>query len=333
MIVARAPLRFSLGGGGTDLPAYADRFEGFVVAAAVDRHVHVCVARRLLPGLSFSHERTEHVASPGALEHPIARAALEHLGIDGGLQIASISELPAGSGLGSSGSFTVTLLAGLHASMGRFPSPRDLAEEAAHLEIEVLGAPCGRQDPFIAAHGGVAAMRFGPGGRVDVEPLEVAPSTLRALEARLLVVHTGIVRRSADVLGEQTRRLEALDDATLARMHRIRDVGLEVRQLLERAALDRFGELLHDHWVQKRRLTERTSDDTLDAHYDAARAAGAIGGKLMGAGGGGFFLFYVRPEDRAAVEAALGARGLTPLPFGFASEGVRVHGHLRDEQG
>lgn len=324
MIVARAPVRFSLGGGGTDLPGYAERFGGFVVSAAIDKYVYVACNRRFYRDIRLSYSRTEIVKSVAEIEHPIFREALSLMEIRDSIELVSVADVPANSGLGSSSSFTVSLLAALNAYKRVAVSARELADAACDLEIGRLCEPIGRQDQYIAAHGGVTALTFGTDGSVGVEPVAASRETLARLEASLLVVYSGVERQARVVLSEQTTNLKQNDADVVERMHRIKALGYEVADLLVRGDIDRYGEILHDHWTAKRRMAASMTDDALDEHYEAARGAGAIGGKLMGAGGGGFFLFYVRSADRARVEAVMAARGLSTLPFAFDFEGARI---------
>jgi D-glycero-alpha-D-manno-heptose-7-phosphate kinase len=324
VIVARAPLRFSLGGGGTDLPAYASRFGGYVVAAAVDKYVYVCANPRFQPSLRLSYSKTEIVDDVSAIEHPIFREALRLLGIERSLELVSIADLPAQSGLGSSGTFTVALLAALYATRGEFLSARELAERAADIEMNRLAEPVGGQDPYIAAHGGVTAFTFRTDGGVDVERVPVEADVLDELERSLLIVDSGALRPARVVLGEQGERIQALEADVIEGMHRVKEIGHEVRELLVRGDLDRYGELLHEHWTRKRRFASSMTDASIDAAYEDARRAGALGGKLMGAGGGGFFMLYVRPEHRRRVTDAMTARGLAPLRFRFEPSGARI---------
>jgi len=324
MIVSRAPVRFSLGGGGTDLPAYASRFGGYVVSAAIDKYVYVCCNRRFYRDIRLSYSKTEIASDVGQIEHPIFREALRMLGIDSSVELVSVADLPANSGLGSSSSFTVALLNALHAYKREFVSSRQLAEEACHIEIDRLGEPVGRQDQYIAAFGGVTAFTFEPGGGVVAEPVPARDEVLTELEQSLVIVYSGIERPARVVLGEQQARLGALENGVVTRMHEIKAIGREVRDLLVKGDLDRYGELLHDHWQKKRKLTSNMTDALLDEIYESGRAAGAIGGKLMGAGGGGFFMFYVRPaERRRFVERTL-AEGRRVLRFSFDDAGARI---------
>ena len=324
MIVSRAPVRFSLGGGGTDLPDYSGRHGGFVVSAAIDKYIYVTANRRFYKDIRLAYSKTEIASSVDQIEHPIFREALKLAGITQSIELTSVADVPSNTGLGSSSSFTVALLNALHAYKREFVSSRQLAEEACHIEIDRLGEPVGRQDQYIAAFGGVTAFTFEPGGRVIAEPVPARDEVLTELEQSLVIVYSGIERPARVVLGEQQARLDALEDDVVTRMHDIKAIGHEVRDLLVKGDLDRYGELLHDHWQKKRRLTSNMTDALLDEMYESGRAAGAIGGKLMGAGGGGFFMFYVRPaERRRFVERTLAA-GRRVLRFSFDDAGARI---------
>jgi len=330
VIVSRAPVRFSLGGGGTDLPAYASRHGGFVISAAIDKYVYVCANRRFYSDIRLAYAKTEIAPELDRIEHPIFREALRLVGIERGIELVSVADLPSNSGLGSSSSFTVALLNALHAYRRDYVSSRQLAEEACHLEIDVLREPCGRQDQYIAAFGGVAAMHFHPDGSVEIEPVRARPEVLDELEQNLVVVYSGTERPARVVLAEQGAKLDELDEDATSRMHRIKALGHEVLRLLETGEVDLYGELLQEHWTAKRRVTSSMSDGTLDEHYEAARRAGAIGGKLMGAGGGGFFMFYVRPGERRSFVEAMAARGLRLLRFRFDEGGARIVANMHD---
>ncbi len=327
MIVSRAPVRFSLGGGGSDLPAYAGRFGGYVVSAAIDRYIYVTANKRFYSDIRLAYSKTEIVPRVDAIEHPIFREALRLVGIERSIELTSVADLPAHSGLGSSSTFTVALLNALHTYKREFVSSRQLAEEACTIEIERLGEPIGRQDQFIAAFGNLTAMTFDSDGTVHVEPVPLRDETLDELESNLVIAYTGVERPAKVVLAEQGERLR-LDEDAIAKMHRIKAMGHDVYELLVRGDLDAYGELLHEHWCQKRKLASTMTDPTLDAHYEAARAAGALGGKLMGAGGGGFFMFYVRPADRRRVLETLAQRKLRVLRFRFDMDGARIVANL-----
>ncbi|MFO0555193.1 MAG: sugar kinase [Polyangiaceae bacterium] len=328
MIVSRAPVRFSLGGGGTDLLPYTSRFGGFVVSAAIDKYVYVCANPRFHKDIRLAYAKTEIQPSVDRIEHPIFREALRMTGIRDSIELVSVADLPSSSGLGSSSTFTVALLNALHAYNRDFVSSRRLAEEACELEIERLGEPVGRQDQYIAAFGNLTAFTFHPDGRVDVEPVRARDEVIGELENNLVIVFSGVERPARVVLAEQTQRITELAPDVLEGMHRIKALGREVVELLERGDVDRYGELLHEHWTRKRRFTSNMTDPTIDEHYEAARAAGALGGKLMGAGGGGFFMFYVRPEKKRAVVEVMKARGLRTLRFRFDFDGARIVANL-----
>ncbi|MCC6522782.1 MAG: sugar kinase [Polyangiaceae bacterium] len=328
MIISRAPLRFSLGGGGSDLPGYARAHGGFVVSTAIDKYVYVTANRRFYRDIRLAYSRTEIVPRAADVEHPIFRAALQMLGIDHSIELTSVAELPANSGLGSSSTFTVALLNALHAYRHEFVSSVELAREACELEIERLGEPIGKQDQYIAALGNVQALHFERDGSVRAEPVPVKDEVLDELENNLVVFYSGVERSARVVLREQDGALrEARGDAT-ERMHRIKAIGHEVYRLLCDGDVDRYGELLDEHWQEKRHMASAMTDGTLDEHYAAARRAGALGGKLMGAGGGGFFLFYVRPADKSRLIGAMGARGLRRLRFRFEPDGARIVANL-----
>jgi D-glycero-alpha-D-manno-heptose-7-phosphate kinase len=324
MIVSRAPVRFSLGGGGTDLPSYSSVHGGFLVAAAVDKYIWVCANRRFYDSIRLAYSKTETVASVDEIDHRIFREALRFSGISSGIELTSVADVPSNSGLGSSSSFTVALLNALHTYKHEFVSSRDLAQEACHIEIDVLKEPIGKQDQFIAAFGGITAFTFGTDGSVEVERLAIRPEILDELESNLLIFYSGVERQASSVLSEQGKQIASNRDQAVERMHRIKELGYETRRILVSGNIDAYGELLHEHWMNKRRLASNMTDSTIDEHYDAARAAGAIGGKLMGAGGGGFFMFYTTPTNRRRVYTALTERGLRPMRFRFEANGARV---------
>jgi D-glycero-alpha-D-manno-heptose-7-phosphate kinase len=324
MIVSRAPVRFSLGGGGTDLPSYCDEHGGFLVAASIDKYIYVAANSRFYKNILLKYSKTEEVESVEQIVHPLFREAMRLTGVGSGVELVSIADLPANSGLGSSSAFTVALLNSLHAYKREFVSTEQLAREACTIEIERLKEPIGKQDQYISAYGGITAFTFEKGGAVHVEHVPMKTELVEDLEMNLLVFYSGVERKASDVLTEQGKTIQANKDQAVQRMHRIKELGYETRKLLVEGDIDRYGELLHEHWTHKRKLAANMTDPTIDEHYEAARKAGAIGGKLMGAGGGGFFMFYVRPERRRKVYEALTARGLRPLRFRFDFDGARI---------
>lgn len=324
MIVSRAPVRFSLGGGGTDLPSYASQYGGFLVAAAIDKYIIVGANRRFYDTIRLAYSKTETVDSIDKIEHRIFRETLRFVGVKQGIELFSVADVPANSGLGSSSSFTVALLNALHAYKRDFVSSEQLADEACRIEIDVLKEPIGKQDQYIAAYGGVTAFTFSPDGSVHTERLPIRDEVLDDLESNLLIFYSGVERAASSVLSEQKKSITENKDAAVQRMHRIKELGYETRKLLLDGTIDRYGELLHEHWTNKRKLASNMTDSVIDEHYDAARKAGAIGGKLMGAGGGGFFMFYVRPADKRRVHDALAQRGLKQLRFRFDHDGAKI---------
>jgi D-glycero-alpha-D-manno-heptose-7-phosphate kinase len=327
MILSRAPVRFSLGGGGTDLPSYSREHGGFLVAAAIDKYVFLAIHRRFDERIRLSYSKTEIVERVEDIEHRIFREALlqERVAdMEKGIELFSMADVPANSGLGSSSTFTVALLNALHAYKREYISQADLAEEACTLEIDKLKEPIGKQDQYIAAFGGITAFTFHKDGSVSAERVNVRPEVIDELESNLLIFFSGVERSASTVLAEQAKTIKANADDAVKRMHRIKEMGYETKDLLERGDVDRFGEILHEHWTNKRKLASNMTDSHLDEHYDAAIKAGAMGGKIMGAGGGGFFMFYARPADKRRVYDAMKARGLRPLRFRFDHDGARI---------
>jgi D-glycero-alpha-D-manno-heptose-7-phosphate kinase len=324
MIVSRAPVRFSLGGGGTDLPNYSREHGGFIVAAAIDQHIYLCAKRRFHDNIRLAYSKTEQVDDIDHIEHRLFREALRLMGVTYGIELVSLADVPANSGLGSSSTFTVALLNALHAYKREFVSSAQLAEEACRIEIDILKEPIGKQDQYIAAFGGITAFTFDKDGSVRVERVPIKPEVMAELEGNLGIFYSGVERAASTVLTEQSKTIASNKDSAVERMHRIKALGYETRRILVDGDVDTYGELLHEHWTNKRKLASNMTDSAIDEHYEAARAAGALGGKLMGAGGGGFFMFYARPADKRRVYEAMKKRGLRPLRFRFDLDGARI---------
>ena len=324
MIISRAPVRFSLGGGGTDLPSYSREHGGYLVAAAIDKYVYVGAHRRFVDNIRLAYSRSETVDAVDQIEHPIFREALKLNGITKGIELFSVADVPSNTGLGSSSTFTVALLNALHAYKREFVTTEQLAEEACNIEIDILKEPIGKQDQYISAFGGITAFTFEKDGRVHVERVKVNPEVIVELETNLLIFYSGIERAASGVLKEQGQSIKADKDSAVARMDKIKELGHETRRILEQGRIDDYGALLHEHWTNKRKLASKMTDSVIDEHYDVAMKAGALGGKLMGAGGGGFFMFYARPQERRAVYHAMTSRGLRPLHFRFDFDGARI---------
>jgi D-glycero-alpha-D-manno-heptose-7-phosphate kinase len=328
MIISRAPFRFSLGGGGTDLPSYYEKFGGYVVSVAIDQYVYVTANKRFYDDIRLAYSETEIVPNVDAIRHRIFREALRMLGVSNAIELTSVADLPANSGLGSSSSFTVALLNALHAFKRDFVSSRQLAEEACELEMVRLKEPIGKQDQYIAAFGNVTALTIDQQGNVQVEPVPVRDEVLDELQNNLVIMYSGVERPAKIVLSEQGERVKKSERATVEGMHRIKQLGHEVYRLLVEGKIDDYGDLLHEHWTNKKKLASKMTDDRLDELYESARKAGALGGKLIGAGGGGFFMFYARPESKRRVWETMTSRGMKPLRFRFDMDGARIVANL-----
>lgn len=315
MIIVRSPLRITLGGGGTDLPSYYREHAGFLIAAAIDRYVYITVHQTFIDDLIVKYSMLERVGSIEDLKHPIIREAFKLVGLAGrGLEIASMADIPAGTGLGSSGAFTTALLKALHAHCKQLIHPRDLAEQACDIEINRLHEPIGKQDQYIAAFGGVTCFNFNRNDSVDAWPLKIDTETLYNLEDNLLLFFTGYSRSASAILKEQGNKTESL--------HYVKDLGLRSRKALEGGHLAEFGGLMHEHWAHKRQRCGGMSNPRIDEWYDLARNNGAVGGKLIGAGGGGFLMFYA--EDKAKLRHAMNGAGMTEVRFRFDFEGTKT---------
>jgi D-glycero-alpha-D-manno-heptose-7-phosphate kinase len=323
MIITRSPLRISLGGGGTDLPSYYRKHTGFLIAAAIDRYVCITLHQTFMPELIIKYSKLERVAGTDDVQHPIIREALRLVGLDGRyLEITSMADIPAGTGLGSSGSFTTALLKALHTYKKNLVHPQELAEQACHIEIDRLQEPVGKQDPYIAAFGGLTCFQFLPDGKVEAWPLKVSAETLYNLEDNLLLFFTGYSRSAASILREQDDRSRQHEPVMLDNLHFVKELGYQSMEALEEGNLARFAELMREHWEYKKRRGGAMSNEQIDRWYELALASGAQGGKLIGAGGGGFLMFYA--EDKTRLRRALAETGLREVRFRFDFEGTRV---------
>jgi D-glycero-alpha-D-manno-heptose-7-phosphate kinase len=323
MIITRSPLRISLGGGGTDLPSYYREHGGFLIAAAIDRYVYINVHQRFVDGFLLKYSELEEARCVDDIRHPIIREALRLARVRAtNLEIASMADIPAGTGLGSSGSFTTALLQALHAHEYRAVDAPMLAEQACEIEIERLGEPIGKQDQYIAAIGGITAFDFHFDGRVTYRPLALADTTRRDLEEHLLLFFTGYSRSASNILRDQKARSERRDAAMLENLHFIKQLGRESLTALEGANLPEFARLMNVHWEWKRTRSEGMSNERINDLYALARKNGALGGKLIGAGGGGFLMFYA--EDNKRLRSAMTEAGLREVRFRFDDEGTKV---------
>ncbi|HYB42667.1 MAG TPA: galactokinase [Candidatus Methylomirabilis sp.] len=323
MIITRSPLRISLGGGGTDLPSYYREHGGLVLAAAIDKYVYITLHQTFVEELIVKYSKMERVRSVDEVQHPLVREALRLTGVDAPhLEITSMADIPAGTGLGSSGSFTTALLKALHTLKKNLVRPEELAEQACHIEIDLLGEPVGKQDPYIAAFGGITRFDFRADGKVDVQPLSIASETVYDLEDNLLLFFTGYSRTASDILREQDAKSRAADPEMTSNLHLVKEVGRQSQEALESGDLKQFAELMHVHWEHKKRRSARMSNERIEHWYALARASGAMGGKVVGAGGGGFLMFYA--EDKPRLRAAMREAGLPEVRFRFDFEGTKV---------
>ena len=323
MIITRSPLRITLGGGGTDLPSYYRQHGGFLIAAAIDKYVYVTVTRPFVPGIFLKYSKLEHVDLVEDVHHPIIREALRMLAVrTPQIEITTLADIPAGTGLGSSGSFTTALLKALYAHRRRLLHPSELAEIACDIEINRLGEPVGKQDQYIAAFGGVTCFTFNQDDTVDACPLNVEMDTLLDLEDNLLLFFTGFSRKAGSFLADQKTRTENADGRILSNLHDLKQMGIDGRRALESRNLSLFGGLMHAQWELKKQRSDGMSNPAIDEWYELGRTNGALGGKLVGAGGGGFLLFY--SEDHRRVRAAMAKAGLDEVRFRFDFEGTKV---------
>lgn len=322
MIITRSPLRISLGGGGTDLPSYYQEHSGFLIAAAIDKYVYITLNQRFVPRILLKYSSMEEVDRFEEIRHPLIREALRMLEWDDTrLEINSTADIPAGTGLGSSGSFTTALLKALHAQKKNLVHPRELAEQACRIEIDILKEPVGKQDQYIAAYGGLTCFRFLPNGQVDAWPLKASQRTLYDLEDHLLLFFTGYTRSAGEILKEQDVKSRKNDQSMIANLHFIKQIGRDTCEAFEAGDLQRFGELMNLHWDYKKARSPGMSNGKIDHWYEVARQNGALGGKLIGAGGGGFLMFLC--EDRARLRKAMAEEELDEVRFRFDFEGDR----------
>ena len=323
MIIARSPLRVTLGGGGTDLPSYYRDHEGFLIAAAIDKYVYVTVIKPFQRGIYLKYSEIEHVDTVDSVKHRIMRETLRRFVSDAPqIEITTLADIPAGTGLGSSGSFTTALLRALHAHDRHLVNPRDLAEQACHIEINLLGESVGKQDQYIAAFGGITCFHFRRDGTVEAAPLTMDEDTLNKLSDNLLMFFTGFSRSASVILRDQDARTKQNDAAMVENLHYVKDLGLRSKAALESGDLNGFGRLMNEHWENKRKRSNGISNPQIDRWYELAMDSGAIGGKLIGAGGGGFLMFY--SEDKARLRHAMREAGLVEVRFHFDFEGTKI---------
>jgi len=323
MIIARSPLRISLGGGGTDLPSYYRNHGGFLIAAAIDRYVYVNVMRPFTPGIYLKYSQLEHVDQVADVCHPIIKESLAMMNIESPqIEITTLADIPSGTGLGSSGSFTTALLRALYVHQRRPLHSEQLAELACHIEIDRLGEPIGKQDQYAAAYGGISCFTFNKDDSVEVSPLKLVSETMFDLEDNLLLFFTGYSRSASSILVDQNIRTQSSDDEMLENLHFVKKLGFRSKEALEAGDAEHFGELMNEHWEHKKRRTGGMSNPKIDEWYELAMKNGAVGGKLVGAGGGGFLMFYA--SDRNKLRHVMAGAGLEEVRFQFDFEGTKI---------
>src|SRR3990167_191211 len=323
MIITRSPLRISLGGGGTDLPSYYTEHEGFLIAGAINKYVFITINKTFTPKILLKYSKLELVQEVHEIEHPIIREALLSVEIEHPyLEITAMADIPAGTGLGSSGSFTTALLKALYAHRRHLMQPQELAELACDIEINRLGEPIGKQDQYIAAYGGLTCFTFHKDHRVTAEPLKVSTETTFDLEDNILLFFTGYSRSASGILKDQNTRTKSSDDEMLKNLHFVKELGYRSKEALELGNTTQFGELMHEHWEHKKTRSGGMSNANIDHWYEVGIQNGAVGGKLVGAGGGGFLMFYAK--DRTKLRHAMKKEGLAEVRFGFDFEGTKI---------
>ena len=324
MIIARSPLRISLGGGGTDLSSYYERFGGFLIAAAIDKYVYITLHEIFVPEFIIKYSKLERVTKVDDIEHPIIREALKLTGIEAAyFELTSMADIPAGTGLGSSGSFTTALLKALHAFKKNLVPNTEIAAQACDIEINRLREPVGKQDQYIAALGGITCFHFHKDGRVEARPAKISEEIRYNLEDNLLMFFTGYSRSAGSILKDQNDKSKQDDKVMLENLHHTKELGYTSHKAIESGNLREFARLMHEHWQHKRARSTGMSNPKINEWYDLAMASGALGGKLIGAGGGGFLMFYAE-EGKAKLRHAMREAGLKEVRFRFDFEGTKL---------
>jgi D-glycero-alpha-D-manno-heptose-7-phosphate kinase len=325
VIVARAPFRIPLGGGGTDLPSYYSQHGGFIISAAINKYLYISVHRPAADDLiRLKYSRYEQVENPDQIQHDLVKPALKLLRIDRNVEITSMADVPAGTGLGSSATYLVALLTALHEMKRETIPTQALAERACHIEMELARHPCGKHDHYLAAFGGFTCLDIARDGKVKVTPADISLSTVEAFRNTVLVFYTGIHRSADGILAAQNKDTAQGSTSVLDSLHRTKELGYRIKEALESGNLDAFGTLLDQHWQNKKARSKAISDGKIDRWYELAKESGALGGKIMGAGGGGFFMFYCPHETKARVRKALAEAGLRELHYDFDPHGAKV---------
>lgn len=323
MIITKSPLRITLGGGGTDLESYYSEHEGFLISAAIDKYVYILINQNFTKELWIKYSKTERTTDINTIQHPIFREALQLVGIEKPwIDINSIADIPAGTGLGSSGSFTTALLKALHTYKGEFITTRDLAEEACYIEIERLKEHIGKQDQYISAYGGLMCMTISRDGYVCITPLKISDENLYNLEDNLILFFTGYSHSASDILETQDIQSKEKNQSMIDNLHFVKNLGYDSKAALEQGRLDDFAYLMNVHWEHKKKRSNNMTNPKIDEWYEYGLKHGALGGKLIGAGGGGFLLFY--SENKTKLREAMAKTGMREVRFRFDMQGARV---------
>lgn len=324
MIIARSPLRISLGGGGTDLPSYYERFGGFLITAAIDKYVYITLHETFIPELIIKYSKLERVSKVDDIEHPIIREALKMVGLEAAyFELTSMADIPSGTGLGSSGSFTTALLKALHTYKKNLIPNAEIAAQACDIEINRLKEPVGKQDQYIAALGGITCFTFNKDGGVEAAPAKIAEETRYNLEDNLVLFFTGYSRSAGSILKDQNEKSKQDDAAMIENLHATKEIGFASQRALESGNLREFARLMDEHWQRKKARSTGMSNSKINEWYEVAKANGALGGKLIGAGGGGFLMFYAE-EDKSRLRRAMREAGLKEVRFRFDFEGTKL---------
>lgn len=322
MIISRTPLRMSFVGGGSDMPQFYREHGGAVLSTAIDKYIFVTANKKFDNGVRLSYSVTEEVSSVDQIQHRLAKQAMQFLSIHGGIEMTTVADIPSkGTGLGSSSSFAVGLLNVLYAFQGKFASAGKLAQEACHIEINLMGEPIGKQDQYAAAHGGFHLYEFNKDETVTASPMIMPQQAKVDLQRRIVMFYTGVTRSASAILANQAKAISSNTDK-IRGMKRMVELTYALRDELQAGRLDSFGEILHENWELKKGMTEGVSNPEIDAAYDAALAAGALGGKILGAGAGGFLIFYAPEAAHIAIERALAP--MRRIPFSFDDVGSRI---------
>lgn len=333
MIITRTPFRFTLGGGGTDLPSYYSKFGGLVFAAAIDKYMYISLNRPIVDDMvRVKYSSSETVEDVAHLKHELAKAALEFVGVKNAVEINSMADIPAGTGLGSSSCYMVGLLNALYTMRREQRMVGDLAEAACHLEMNVLQKPVGKQDQYLAAHGGLPILDIDKEGKVKVRQAKIDFATMDELNRNTLIFYTGLTRSADEILRHQDSAVKKENSAVTDSLHLIKDIGYEIIEALESGNLDRFGLLMDEHWQAKKKLSSKIANERIHHIYDVAKTSGALGGKVTGAGGGGFFVLYTNNRHNQLRRAML-AEGLRELRYRFDTEGSKCLVNLSDSRG